>query len=261
VSTALNAEQYLDDLDSPSDTTEAGMHHAHLPGARDGATSAAKPRLTLVPATAVTHNARTPGLWYLPMKRAFDIAFALVLLLLLSPVCLIAAIVIRRTSRGPVLYQQVRIGEHGKPFTCYKYRTMVPNAHTLKIDLIDRNDTTGPVFKLVADPRIIPIGRFLRKFSIDEIPQLINVIRGDMSIVGPRPPLPEEVDTYDDYQFGRLAVKPGLTCLWQVSGRSHIGFEEWVELDLEYIRRRGFWYDIWMILRTIPAVLTCRGAF
>jgi lipopolysaccharide/colanic/teichoic acid biosynthesis glycosyltransferase len=198
---------------------------------------------------------------YIIAKRMFDVAFALVLLVLLSPVWITAALLVGITSPGPILFRQQRVGEHGQLFTCLKLRTMIPDAHSQKVELIDLNDTTGPVFKLRMDPRVFPIGRWLRKLSIDELPQLINVVRGEMSIVGPRPPLSEEVEKYTAHHRGRLTVKPGLTCLWQVSGRSHIGFEEWVALDLEYIQRRGFWFDLWLILLTIPAVLTARGAF
>jgi lipopolysaccharide/colanic/teichoic acid biosynthesis glycosyltransferase len=198
---------------------------------------------------------------YTVAKRVFDIAFALVLLVLLAPVWIVAAILVRATSDGPVLYKQTRVGHHGQAFQCYKFRTMVPNAHAMKLELVALNEVSGPVFKVKRDPRVTPVGRWLRKFSIDELPQLLNILRGQMSIVGPRPPIPEEVADYTDHQLGRLAVTPGLTCLWQVSGRSHIGFDEWVELDLHYIRRRTFWYDIWLVLLTIPAVLSGRGAF
>jgi lipopolysaccharide/colanic/teichoic acid biosynthesis glycosyltransferase len=198
---------------------------------------------------------------YVIAKRAFDIAFASTLIILLAPVWLIAAGLVRATSDGPVLHRQARVGAHGRAFRCLKFRTMVRDAHHLKMELVAFNEASGPIFKIRRDPRLTPVGRWLRKFSIDELPQLINVLRGDMSIVGPRPPLPDEVAHYTDRQLGRLAVQPGLTCLWQVSGRSEIGFDEWVELDLHYLQRRSFWYDTWLILRTIPAVLTARGAF
>jgi lipopolysaccharide/colanic/teichoic acid biosynthesis glycosyltransferase len=198
---------------------------------------------------------------YQVAKRLFDIVFAFVLLFSLAPIWVVSAILIRLTSPGPVIYRQVRVGEHGKTFVCLKLRTMVPDAHVQRMDIVTLNETTGPVFKIRRDPRVTRVGRFLRKLSVDEMPQLVNVIRGDMSIVGPRPPLPAEVEHYSPRQLGRLTVKPGLTCLWQVSGRSHIGFEEWVELDLRYIRRRNFWFDLWIVLRTVPAVLLARGAF
>ncbi len=138
---------------------------------------------------------------------------------------------------------------------------MVAGADRMQDDLRPLNEAEGPVFKIRRDPRVTPAGRWLRKLSIDELPQLLNVLRGEMSIVGPRPPLVPEVLQYGEREHGRLAVKPGLTCLWQVSGRSLIGFERWVELDLEYIRRRGFWYDLWLVLRTVPVVVMGKGAF
>lgn len=199
--------------------------------------------------------------YYLMAKRVFDVGFGLLLLCVFAPVWIVAGLLVAISSPGPVLYRQYRNGQHGHPFVCYKFRTMVDDAHFQKWTLLPLNEVTGPVFKLARDPRVTIIGRWLRKTSIDELPQLLNVIRGEMSIVGPRPPLPEEVAQYTGYQLRRLEVKPGLTCLWQVSGRSHIGFDQWVELDIEYIRRRSFRYDLWLILRTIPAVLLAKGAF
>lgn len=199
--------------------------------------------------------------YYLMAKRVFDVVFAVVLIVILAPVWMVAGCLVALSTPGPLLYRQIRTGQRGQSFTCFKFRTMAPGAHQLRLSLAALNETTGPVFKLKRDPRVTAVGYLLRRSSIDEMPQLLNVLRGEMSIVGPRPPLPEEVVHYTQYQLGRLAVKPGLTCLWQVSGRSHIGFEEWVELDMEYIQRRSFWFDVWLILLTIPAVLTARGAF
>lgn len=198
---------------------------------------------------------------YLVSKRMLDIVVASVGLVVISPFVLAVALLIALSSPGPVLYRQTRVGARGRSFSCYKFRTMVSDAHHLRVQMVPLNEARGPVFKIRRDPRITPIGRWLRKLSIDELPQLINVLRGEMSLVGPRPPLPEEVAQYSNHQLGRLAVTPGLTCLWQVSGRSHIEFDEWVELDLEYIRRRSFWYDLWLLILTIPAVITGRGAF
>lgn len=198
---------------------------------------------------------------YLRAKHAFDVIFAIVLIVLLSPVWLTAALMIRITTGGEILYKQLRVGKDGRAFRCLKFQTMVPGAHAMKMELVAFNEASGPVFKIKRDPRVTPVGRWLRKMSIDEMPQLINVLRGEMSIVGPRPSLPDEVARYTDHQLGRLAVKPGMTCLWQVSGRSNIGFDEWVELDLKYIQRRCFRYDLWLIVLTIPAVLSGRGAF
>lgn len=203
---------------------------------------------------------RTASTPYLVAKRVLDIVLAVVLILLSSPIWFVASWLVAVASPGPILFRQVRTGRNGQTFTCFKFRTMVNDALQLKLELIEFNETTGPVFKLRRDPRVTSVGYRLRRSSIDELPQLLNVLRGDMSIVGPRPPLPEEVAHYDFCQLGRLAVKPGLTCLWQVSGRSNVGFDEWMELDLEYIRRRNFWLDIWIILLTIPAVITARGA-
>ena len=197
---------------------------------------------------------------YAIAKRAFDFVAGTALLLILLPVLLLAAILVKVTSRGPIFFTQRRCGSRGRTFTCYKFRTMVNGADGLKKNLLSRNEVTGPVFKIRNDPRITPLGRLLRKTSIDELPQLLNVIRGEMSLVGPRPPLPEEVATYSHRERLRLSVPTGLTCLWQVSGRSNLDFEQWIELDLQYLEKRGFWYDIWLLARTIPAVLTGRGA-
>jgi lipopolysaccharide/colanic/teichoic acid biosynthesis glycosyltransferase len=198
---------------------------------------------------------------YLRAKRVFDVFLACVLAVALSPIWLAAALAVRLTSEGPVLYRQTRVGQNGATFTCYKFRTMVHDAEERRLHLVSMNEASGPVFKIRRDPRLTRVGSWLRKSSIDELPQLWNVLRGEMSLVGPRPPLPEEVATYTSYQMGRLTVPPGLTCLWQVSGRSTIGFDEWVELDMQYIRQRSFLYDLLLILLTIPAVLTGRGAF
>ena len=207
------------------------------------------------------HPATTHRRAYLASKRVFDVVFAIALLGISSPIWIAASMLVALTSPGPVLYRQARVGENGRLFTCLKFRTMVCSAEDQKVSLLQRNEVIGPVFKIKRDPRTTRIGRLLRKSNVDELPQLLNVIRGDMSIVGPRPPLPEEVAQYTNYQLGRLAVIPGITCLWQVSGRNHIGFDRWVELDMAYIRRRSFWYDLRLILLTIPAVLTGHGAF
>lgn len=172
------------------------------------------------------------------------------------------ALLIRLTSPGPVLFRQQRAGLNGRPFTMYKFRSMVTNAEQLKHELEQLNEMSGPVFKLTNDPRVTPIGRFLRRYSIDELPQLINVLRGEMSLVGPRPLPLDEVARFDDVAHRRrLSVKPGLTCLWQISGRSELrDFKEWVRLDLEYIDHWSLWLDFKILLRTIPVVLTAKGA-
>ena len=197
---------------------------------------------------------------YAKAKRMLDILFSLVGLILFSWVYALAALFIKLTSKGPVIFKQTRVGVGGRHFTCYKFRSMCVDAESKKKDLLHLNECSGPVFKIENDPRITRVGRILRKLSIDELPQLVNVLFGDMSIVGPRPPLPHEVAKYTRYEFGRLAVKPGLTCLWQISGRSNIDFKRWVELDILYIESMTFWNDIKIIFKTIPAVLTCRGA-
>lgn len=198
--------------------------------------------------------------WAAAAKRLIDVLVSSVLLVLFSPVLLVIVILMKLTMPGPVLFRQERVGRFRRPFVIYKFRSMVPDAEARKIHLLHHNEASGPVFKIRTDPRVTPVGRWLRKLSIDELPQLLNVLAGDMSIVGPRPPIPDEVAQYVSWQRGRLAVKPGLTCLWQVSGRSLLGFEEWVRLDLEYIRRRSFWFDLVLVVRTVPAVLRARGA-
>lgn len=194
-------------------------------------------------------------------KRAMDIVCSGLALLVLSPVFLIIAIAVR-SDGGPAFYSQERVGKNGKLFRIYKFRSMCINADSPEMlaKLASLNEMDGPAFKIKNDPRITKVGRFIRRTSLDELPQLINIFIGDMSIVGPRPPLVSEVAQYTDYQRQRLLVKQGLTCYWQCSGRNNINFEEWVELDLKYIRERSLWTDIKIILMTIPAVLTGDGA-
>jgi lipopolysaccharide/colanic/teichoic acid biosynthesis glycosyltransferase len=173
---------------------------------------------------------------------------------------LASMVLIKITSRGPVLFRQARVGMRGKPFTMLKFRSMVANADELRLRLDRQNEQSGPVFKMRADPRITWIGRFIRKYSIDELPQLVNVLRGDMSIVGPRPPLPVEVAQYEPWQLRRLCVRPGLTCIWQVSGRSQVSFEQWMFMDMQYIDDWSLRRDVDLIFKTLPAVLSGRGA-
>ncbi len=194
------------------------------------------------------------------LKRSVDVVVAGLALLVLSPVMLLAALAVKLTSPGPVIFRQTRVGLGGRHFDFFKFRTMRVDAEERKKDLLHRNEVSGPVFKIKNDPRMTPVGKLLRKTSIDELPQLWNVLRGDMSLVGPRPPVPEEVRVYDPWQRRRLEVPGGLTCIWQVSGRSEIPFEEWVRMDIRYGRRRSLWYDFLLLARTIPAVLTGRGA-
>ncbi|MCX6131399.1 MAG: sugar transferase [Proteobacteria bacterium] len=186
--------------------------------------------------------------------RFLDIVGASVGLLLSSPLLLLSIALIKLSSRGPAFFCQIRVGQGGKLFRMYKLRTMIVDAEKQRESLKFKNEMSGPVFKIRKDPRITWIGRYLRKLSIDEIPQFWNVLRGEMSLVGPRPPLRHEVKKYKRWQLQRLAVKPGLTCLWQVSGRNSIGFEEWVRLDIRYIRQRSLWVDCKIMLRTFKVV-------
>jgi exopolysaccharide biosynthesis polyprenyl glycosylphosphotransferase len=195
----------------------------------------------------------------LGMKSALDFFFSFSVIMLISPVFLIIAIAIRLEDGGPVFFTQQRVGLNGRRFLIFKFRTMVANAEALKISLLGQNEQTGPVFKIANDPRVTRIGSFLRKTSFDELPQFFNVLIGDMSVVGPRPPMPEEVEKYKQWQKRRLTVKPGITCTWQVSGRNNIQFNEWVKLDLEYIDNWTFTRDAVLILKTIKVVFTGTG--
>lgn len=195
------------------------------------------------------------------IKRPVDVIGSLFGLVLLSPLFLIIAVLIKLDSRGPVLFRQVRIGKDGRPFWFFKFRSMVENAEEMKQKLMHLNELEGPVFKISEDPRITPIGGFLRRTSLDELPQLLNVLAGQMSLVGPRPPLPCEVEKYEGWQRDKLSVTPGITCLWQISGRNHIGFTEWMRLDIEYIRRQSLGLDLKILVRTLPAVLSRKGAY
>jgi len=198
--------------------------------------------------------------YLLLLKRLLDFTMALVLLIILSPLLLLLALLIRLTSAGPVLYRQVRCGLGGRKFTVYKFRSMHADADLRREELAALNELDGPVFKIQNDPRCTTIGRFMRKFSLDEIPQLVNILKGDMSFVGPRPPLPEEVNKYAGWQRRRLRMQPGLTCLWALEGRNKLNFRRWMELDMEYIDNWSPTLDLKIILKTIPVVLLGRGA-
>jgi len=191
---------------------------------------------------------------YLIMKRIFDITFSLCALIILSPLFIIVAIAIKIDSKGPVFFIQKRCKFNGEVFNIYKFRSMVANAPEMQKELEKINEVKGAMFKSKKDPRVTRVGKFIRKTSIDELPQLINVLKGEMSIVGPRPPIVEETERYDKWHYLRLSVKPGLTGLWQVKGRSTVGFEEMVRLDLKYIRERSFLYDLKIILKTLPVL-------
>lgn len=195
----------------------------------------------------------------LAIKSVSEYIFALVAIILFSPVYLIIAILIKTESKGNVLFRQERVGLRGRTFTMYKFRTMVSNAEELKKDLIHKNEANGPVFKIKNDPRITRIGSFLRKTSLDEFPQFINVIQGHMAIVGPRPPVPEEVALYERHQLRRLSMKPGITCIWQVTERNNSSFEEWVKLDLQYIDNWSLKLDFILIIKTVKAIINRTG--
>ena len=196
----------------------------------------------------------------LAFKRLLDVAVSVLILTLSLPVVLLAAVAIKITSPGSILFKQKRIGLNGRIFTLYKFRTMIEDAHQRRAEMSHLNEMTGPVFKMKSDPRVTLVGRFLRRFSLDELPQLWNVLKGDMSLVGPRPPIPEEVASYHRWHRRRLSMKPGLTCLWQISGRNNIDFDRWMQLDLQYIDNWSPSLDLKILLRTIPAVLSGRGA-
>ncbi len=194
------------------------------------------------------------------VRRSVELVLATALLLILSPVLLAIAIAIKLDSPGAVLFRQLRCGLHGRPFTFLKFRSMRVDAEAMKKQLAPYNEMDGPAFKMTNDPRVTPLGRFLRRTSLDELPQLWNIIRGDMSVVGPRPAVLDEVRQYEPWQRRRLSMKPGLTCLWQVNGRNELTFDEWMRLDLEYIDNWSLWLDVKIALKTIPAVFLGRGA-
>jgi lipopolysaccharide/colanic/teichoic acid biosynthesis glycosyltransferase len=235
--------------------------------ARNGGSSAATSHRrhgeTTIPDHAATRLHDVEGLLikHLPAwKRAIDVVAASLALVVLSPVMLIAALAVRLSSRGPVLFRQERAGLGGRPFTMYKFRSMVAGAEARRDELLGLNEQDGPAFKIRHDPRVTRVGKFLRKTSLDELPQLVNVLTGDMTLVGPRPLPLAESDGCDRWHRRRLDVTPGLTCVWQVEGRNEVLFDDWMRMDLKYIRSRGVWTDLWLILRTIPAVLLRKGA-
>jgi len=224
-------------------------------------TAIAKPRLSKLEDFPLLSLESTPShAWALFVKRGMDIAISAGLLIIISPVLLLIALLVKFTSPGPVFFGQERCGTNCRKFTMWKFRTMIKNADELKAKLSKLNEMSGPVFKIKNDPRLTPLGRFLRKFSLDELPQFLNVLKGDMSIVGPRPPIPSEVKGYDRWQRRRLSMRPGITCLWQVGGRNKICFKDWVKLDLEYIDNWCLAMDVIIIFKTIPAVLKGSGA-
>jgi lipopolysaccharide/colanic/teichoic acid biosynthesis glycosyltransferase len=218
------------------------------------------PELTVIPGSRdETHTQNKANHAYLFFKRLFDIVLSALALIVLSPLFLVIAIIIKATSKGPVIFKQERIGKDGVPFQMYKFRSMVENAEALLPNLLEKNERDGPVFKIAQDPRMTPIGYFMRKTCIDELPQLVNIVKGEMTIVGPRPPLPCEVEQYTPYQMQRLSVTPGLTCIWQISKHEAPTFDEWVEMDIKYIRERSLGFDAKLVLRTVSVVIFHQG--
>ena len=197
---------------------------------------------------------------YEKIKRFFDICLSAAALVVLSPLLLVIAILIYLEDKGPVIYSQTRVGKDGRAFKLYKFRSMCVDADEKLKDLQKLNERDGPVFKIRDDPRVTKVGKFIRKTCIDELPQLVNIIKGDMSIVGPRPPLPNEVEQYNSYQKQRLLVVPGLTCYWQIKKGEETTFDEWVELDLKYIKERSILLDFRLILLTFKVILSGKGA-
>jgi lipopolysaccharide/colanic/teichoic acid biosynthesis glycosyltransferase len=200
------------------------------------------------------------NLFLVGCKRVLDICVSALLLLLLAPLFLILSAVVKLTSRGSVFYRWQVVGQGGRPFTGYKFRSMYSNADDLKSRFEHLNEMSGPVFKVTKDPRVTKLGALLRRYSLDELPQLYSVLKGDMSLVGPRPPLVTEYVRFDEYQKRKLSVRPGITCLWQVNGRNEVkDFDEWVKLDLEYICRWSLKLDFWILLKTVGEVFAGSG--
>ncbi|WP_204212582.1 sugar transferase [Collinsella sp. An271] len=243
-------EEVLLEASAPAAYTNTEGTAGHqAPAAIDSATQAAAERL------------RTGRLAYRFCKRAFDVIFSLIVLVGLCWLYAIVAVAIKLDDpRGPVVFKQVRVGKDGREFQMYKFRSMVTDAEAHLAQLLERNEKTGPVFKLHDDPRVTRVGRVIRKVSLDELPQFVNVLKGDLSVVGPRPALPREVAAYDDHQRQRLLVKQGLTCYWQTRrDRDSITFDRWIDLDLLYIRKCSAWTDLKLIFQTVGCVLTAQG--
>ncbi len=198
--------------------------------------------------------------WQIFTKRIFDILISFIAIVVFTPAIIVAVLGVKLSSKGPIFFRQIRCGLNGRKFPLYKFRSMYVGADVRKKELARQNEMAGPVFKMKRDPRVTRFGRFMRRFSIDELPQLFNVLRGDMSLVGPRPPLPDEVELYETWHRRRLSMKPGLTCIWQVSGRNKIDFETWMELDLQYIDKFSLWSDFKILVRTVFVVLSGYGA-
>lgn len=209
----------------------------------------------------LTFDSAPDKVGHLMTKRIFDILVSAAALIVLTPFFLLVALIIRMTSKGPVFFRQIRCGLYGRTFTLYKFRTMIEDAEAKLHEVKAHNEMSGPVFKMKNDPRVTQLGKFLRKCSVDEMPQFWNVLKGDMSLIGPRPPIPSEVREYDHWHRRRLSMRPGLTCLWQIQGRNKIvDFEKWMKLDLEYIDNWSLWLDAKIFLKTIPVVISGAGA-
>lgn len=221
------------------------------------------PRNVNIGKNSILINTESEGQkFYLSTKRVIDVFGSLAGLILLSPLLLIISLLIKlEEPKAKVIFKQIRLGKNEKPFNMYKFRSMVPNAEEQLKSLLNKNEASGAMFKIKDDPRVTRLGHFLRKTSMDELPQLVNVLKGDMSLVGPRPPLPREVAEYTEYDKQRLLVKPGCTGLWQVSGRSNVGFDEMVELDLRYIRKRSTLFDLKLIIKTGLLLFGSKDAF
>lgn len=224
-----------------------------------------RPRIEIEPTVSASEWNSIPVMKYSPIflfsKRILDFSLSFLAIIILAPFLVLVAIAIKSTSKGPIIFTQQRVGIGGKIFRMYKFRTMNQNAEAEKKSLSGLNEHSGPAFKIKKDPRITKFGVYLRRYSIDELPQLLNILLGDMSIVGPRPPIMSEVEQYESWQKMRLSVKPGLTCIWQISGRSRIDFATWVRMDLQYIQKASLLLDINIIVKTFSAVIRADGAY
>jgi exopolysaccharide biosynthesis polyprenyl glycosylphosphotransferase len=245
-----------------SDCAEVGISFNHYTGniSTEHESRTGSSGFSLIEQISFTTYKNTPDNYLgLKLKSAFDLFFSFAVIVLISPVFLVVAVAIKFEDGGSVLFKQERVGLNGRSFPIFKFRTMVANAETLQASLLGLNEQNGPVFKITADPRVTRVGWFLRKTSLDELPQFFNVLRGEMSVVGPRPPIPSEVEMYQRWQKRRLSMKPGITCTWQVSGRNNIAFEEWMKLDMEYIDNWSLSLDMILVLKTVKVMLSGTG--
>ena len=249
----------LDASDTESEA-ESPTAHPALEPSRSQREAVSSSRMAVFAESFWAEGHRRVSRLYLFAKRTFDIVVSLVALILTIPIWIVVAIAIRLESRGPIIYRQLRSGRNNVPFTMYKFRSMHSGADQYKDELTALNEMDGPVFKIREDPRVTRVGRFIRRWSLDELPQLLNIIKGEMTIVGPRPLPVREVAQLSDHQMRRQSVRPGLTCIWQISGRNEIPFDEWIQLDLIYIASRSFWLDIEIFFRTFAAVLKRKGS-